>query len=411
MFTLLILLIIAGGFFIFGFYYFNQRAYLLNYQPNDQMFFAHFYLSKNNLENENFLTLLSKFDNYFELDGNLARIIENFDSEIAFSENTQKIIIIKCKDGNACDNLANDVFISKQIIRPKKKILIVMDRKAEINFKKVSFLNKIKIAKEAVFSKYVGKIEANSIWLNEKTGFNLSAMPNTEITLFIEKGELAFKASGFNPEKKDKDAPGYIQYLPKNYYAYFKNSLFGSFIDLANIGINYQKNPDILNEKVEFLGVVNELSSLDYLFVFQPKDQGKLIDFLSSEIKYSFAKTGPVEKSVQLIDGTKEIELIADPSLYVFETKELDNKENYLMLKNDDKQAILYSSGGKVIYSNSENLFLSLNKIKDINLSVNCRNVWPDTLISKNFLLQYNMDFINNIFVFEDEKEVTGCVD
>ena len=408
--TILSIIILFFAVFIFLTYFFYQPDSLVNFVPENALFYLHLDLNKsrqtgyfgNQWLNDwglgKILARLSQSDSNWSLLGNsLQKQNISLLDEVGLIglalekkdfQNTDKdlpkidlVLFLKLKRWTSPSLLIKSL---KQFSVQKlnKSILIVSRQPFFIKDKQLNFLKE----NQLIGSNFLSSISNSPVW--GKGYVNLKDL----IKFFKKEQEAGWlnnrfvKLSLLPPQKG-----------PRPQSLFFTASL-----------INQENQPLIF--PFENLDFNNDLG-LNFIIIVP---RTGTIDFLENRIKTALSFQNPKEEEMILPDGTSFVELIVDPNVFNFEKKEIkDTQFRYwqskLLLNREDKGAF-----GVILWQNEKYAFISNNFSLFKNITErtsSCFSHLQNKDFDKGMYFQIENFGIKGLMVIEISEGVKGCID
>ncbi|MDD5164100.1 MAG: hypothetical protein PHF10_00615 [Patescibacteria group bacterium] len=168
------------------------------------------------------------------------------------------------------------------------------------------------------------------------------------------------------------------------------------------ISLNQIKQESVLPDKLSFTVISSNI---------------KAMDSLEEKIKENLALKNPVEKKVILPDKTSFIELVADPNIFHFNEKQINNLK--LSYFSDDKIEIALAQDNKYAFisnniSSLEKILINYQTPSQINNDLNISNYFSSDILRKNFspvlywkIKQFGID---DMVIINQNQKIKGCL-
>ncbi|MDD5625623.1 MAG: hypothetical protein PHG83_00465 [Patescibacteria group bacterium] len=456
--TLAVLILVIFIVLISFFYY--KPDNLINYAPSNTLFYLHFDLNKfhqggylgNKWLKEHWPE--KTMNSFLTSQSDLAIVGANFrQADISLFREAGCFVFF---ENNYSQN-PSLVFIFKTRARGADFPLIVSNAGSEtFHYKRLTsdiwaiasrpeILDSIQL-NSGGFRKQVKDFHFSSELAWGKGYFNLKEFINSPL----------FKADilGLNPEIVDKIKNFKSVFLKINFIPYqnslvldidFDNSL-KPFLNSNNQGFGWEQGksfiisslqddfrttallwggsdlffPDIKNFSPSLISlnqIKQESTSIDELNMTIISSNLKTMDNLEEKIKENWAFKNPVEKKVILPDKTSFIELVADPSIFNFDEKFINNlklsyfsdNETEIALAQNDQYAFISNS-----IPSLEKILINYQPTSQINNNLNISNYFSPDILRKNFspVLYWRIKQfgVEDMVIINQNQKIKGCL-
>jgi len=179
-------------------------------------------------------------------------------------------------------------------------------------------------------------------------------------------------------------------------------------------------SPDIKNFSPSLISlnqIKQESTSSDKLSLTVVSPNIKALDNLEEKIKENLAFKNPIERKVILPDKTSFIELVADPSIFDFNEKSVNNLKLSYFLDNKTEIALAQDDKYAFISNNIpslEKILINYQSDSQINNNLNISNYYFPDILKKNFspVLYWRIKQfgVEDVVIINQNSKIKGCL-